>query len=109
MLLGPSLPRPLRVTLDVAGVLIVAAIAMSRLMLGDHDVTEVMVGLAIGLAALAGFRRALLAQGAVILPVVWLAGAATVVIAVFHGVRWPTERAVHALVQLLHLALPWCG
>ncbi len=109
LLLGSSLPRPFRMTLDVAAALLVAAIAVSRLALGAHDVAEVIVGLAIGLAALAGFRRILLAQGPVVLPVGWLAGAATVVIAVFHGIRWPTERVVHALAALLHLALPWCG
>jgi hypothetical protein len=109
LLLGPSVPRPLRATVDVAAAFLVAAIAVSRLMLGDHDVAEVTTGLAIGLAALAWFRRVLLAQGPVVLPVGWLAGAATVVIAVFHGIRWPTERAVHALAGLLHLALPWCG
>jgi membrane-associated phospholipid phosphatase len=109
LLLGSSLPRPFRVTLEVAAALLVAAIAVSRHVLGAHDVTEVTVGLAIGLAALAGFRRILAAQGPVVLPVAWLAGAAIIVIAAFHGIRWPTERAVHGLVGLLRLTLPWCG
>jgi membrane-associated phospholipid phosphatase len=109
LLLGSSLPRAFRVTLDVAAALFVVAIAVSRFVLGAHDVSEVMVGLIIGLAALAGFRRFLLAQGPVVLPVLSLAGAATVVIAVFHGIRLPIEHAVRTLADLLHLALPWCG
>jgi membrane-associated phospholipid phosphatase len=109
MLLGTSVPRRFRTTLDVAAAFLVAAIAMSRLALGAHDVAEVIVGLIVGLAALAGFRRILLAQHPVVLPVGWLAGAAMVVIAVFHGARWPTERVVQALAALLHLAMPWCG
>lgn len=109
MLLGSSLPRPFRMTLDVAAAFFIAAVAVSQLVLDAHDVAEVIVGLAVGLAALAAFRRILLAQHPVVLPVGWLAGAAAVVIAVFHGTRWPTERVVHAIAALLHLAPPWCG
>jgi membrane-associated phospholipid phosphatase len=108
MLIGSSLPRPFRMTLDLAAALLIAAIGVSRLVLGAHDVAEVIVGLVVGLAALAGFRRILLAQGAVVLPVGWLAGTAVVVIAVFHGTRWPTERVVQALTALFHFVTPWC-
>jgi membrane-associated phospholipid phosphatase len=109
LLLSSSLPRSFRMSLAVAATLLVAAIAVSRFVLGAHDVSEVMVGLAIGLAGLAGFRRVLLAQGPVVLPVMWLAGGATVVIAMFHGIRLPIEHAVRALADLLHLVPPWCG
>jgi hypothetical protein len=42
-------------------------------------------------------------------PVRWLAAGALVLIAVLHGGRWPTERAIQNTAGFLHAWLPWCS
>jgi membrane-associated phospholipid phosphatase len=61
LMLGTEAAPWRRITAGVAGIAIVAAIAFSRIVLGAHDVIEVVVGVLIGGTALALFARSYIA------------------------------------------------
>jgi membrane-associated phospholipid phosphatase len=90
-----------------AGVAIIA-IALSRLALHDHTLAEIVVGLAVGGAAVAAFRWMTRYQTAPALPIAWLLLCGAGIVAVMHGARWMIEPAVHRLAWDLRLILPWC-
>jgi membrane-associated phospholipid phosphatase len=102
------MPLRQRVPLFAATALLVLAIAVSRTTLGAHNPTEVIVGAMIGGAAIIAFRF-LAAPLPDDLPVRWLGAASLLLIALQHGWRWPTERAVHGTAGYLHALLPWCS
>lgn len=108
MILATRLPAPARLALAIGTALLVLAVAASRLALGSHTLAEVGLALAIGLAALAVFVR-VAGKLPTDLPVGWLAAADLALIVLRHGLRWPTERAVHGAAGYLHAALLWCG
>ena len=87
---------------------LIIAMPMSRIILHVHTPIEVVVGLAVGLAALAviisiaAIRRERL-------PVLWLAAAAILVATLFHGERWPAEQAIHHFAGWFDMLRPWCG
>ncbi len=85
-----------------------AAIALSRVVLDIHSPMEVALGLAIGLAALALFRRALASGPAVPFEGFWFAIIAAVLIAVMHGTRWPVEDVVRSIVHLIRNSVAGC-
>jgi hypothetical protein len=43
------------------------------------------------------------------LPLRWLIAGALVVFVLFHGTRWPAERAIHRLAWWLDILRPLCG
>ena len=88
--------------------LLLAAIAVSRIILDAHSLSEVAVGLAIGLAALALFYRYLEAGPTVAIRGLWLALGAVSVIALMHGARWPIEAFIRAIVHLIRHNVPSC-
>ncbi len=90
-----------------AGVLL-GAIAFSRVVLDTHSPIEVALGLAIGLAALALFRRGLASGPAVPFEGFWFAITAAVLIAVMHGTRWPVEDVVRSIVHLIRNSVASC-
>ena len=57
LMIGTETASWRRLAVGAAGVAIVATIALSRVLLGAHDLIEVVVGLLIGSAALALFAR----------------------------------------------------
>lgn len=110
LLLGSSLPGWQRRLVYAAAALLVAAVAVSRLILRVHTPEEVAVGLAVGIAALALLHAS---TGPVKLsrpPVLVLAAAALAVIVVAHGTRWPAERAIDDIARsrLFHVVASWC-
>lgn len=89
--------------------LLLAAIALSRIMLDTHSPVEVLLGLGIGLLGLALFQRALSTTPAVEIRGYWFAVAAAVLIAAMHGARWPIEDIVRAIVHLIRQSVPSCA
>jgi membrane-associated phospholipid phosphatase len=108
VIIAAGMPLRYRVPLFFAVALLILAIAVSRTILGAHTPTEVIVGAMIGVAAIVAFRF-LAAPLPADLPVRWLGAASLLLIALLHGGRWPTERAVHGTAGYLHAWLPWCG
>jgi membrane-associated phospholipid phosphatase len=108
LLTGASLPPRPRPAVLCTAALLIAAIAGSRVVLHEHVLPEIEIGLLVGLAAVAGFRAMLQHWPAPRLPIVWLALGGTGIVAVMHGTRWMVEPAVHDLSALFRLVLPWC-
>jgi membrane-associated phospholipid phosphatase len=109
--IGANLTGPARAALIVSAATLIIAMPLSRIVLNVHTSIEVAVGLVVGLAAVAiivvtvTIRRERL-------PVLWLAAAAILVAMLFHGDRWPAERAIHHLagwVSWVDVLGPWCG
>jgi membrane-associated phospholipid phosphatase len=107
-LIAIGMPFRFRVPLRLATVLFLLAIAASRLVLDAHDPMEVIVGGVIGLSAVLAFCL-LAAPLPDDLPVRWLSALSLLLVALLHGGRWPTERAVHHTAGYLHAWLPWCN
>jgi membrane-associated phospholipid phosphatase len=108
LLIGASLPPRRRHVLLGAAALLIAAIAGSRLVLHEHVLPEIEIGLIVGLAAIAGFRAMQRCWPSPALPIGWLAAGGVAIVAVMHGTRWMVEPAVHDLSVLFRLILPWC-
>lgn len=85
-----------------------AVIAFSRSVLHLHSSGEVAVGTAVGCLAVAGFALALPKTPPSPVPQVWVGAAALLLIGLFHGVQWPTERAIHSAAGLLRWIVPGC-
>jgi membrane-associated phospholipid phosphatase len=106
--IGTRLARPARAALIAGAAALIIAMPLSRIVLHVHTPIEVVVGLAVGLAALtiivsiAAIRRERL-------PVLWLAAAAILVAMLFHGERWPAEQAIHHFAGWFDMLRPWCG
>jgi hypothetical protein len=92
-----------------AAAALMLGIAVSRAVLQVHTATEVAVGLAVGSLALAGIVALAGRYRPVPLPILPVAAAALVVALVFHGARWPAERAIRRLGFWFELLRPWCG
>ncbi|HXZ45828.1 MAG TPA: phosphatase PAP2 family protein [Pseudolabrys sp.] len=88
---------------------LVAAIAVSRVVLDNHSLAEVIVGFSIGLTALVLFYRALRADQIAMTRGHWLALAAVVLIALMHGSHLPIEDVVRSIVRLIRHRVPRCA
>jgi len=108
LLVGAALAPAVRAALFGGAGLLVAVIAVSRLTLDMHDMSEVAIGLAVGLAAVGGFGATLRRQPAPAVPALWLGLGALGVVVVMHGTRLMIEPAVHRLAGTFRLVLPWC-
>jgi membrane-associated phospholipid phosphatase len=111
LLIGPSLIRIWRVLAQSGAVVLVIAIAISRLVLHEHSVAETVVGLGVGVAALGLLRAGLARVPIERVPVIALCAAALAVIGLMHGTRWHTEPMIRALAHsaLVHELPPWHG
>jgi membrane-associated phospholipid phosphatase len=96
--------RILYVTATVA----VVGIALSRLMLHNHDLAEIAVGFCIGVGAVAIFRAMLRRSEIPVLPLGSLLLSGAAFIAVMHGTRWIIEPTVHHFAGLFRRVLPGC-
>jgi membrane-associated phospholipid phosphatase len=108
LLIGASLPPRPRRAVWCSAALLIAAIASSRLVLHEHVLPEIEIGLVVGLAAIVGFNAMLRRWRAPLLPIGWLGVGGIAIVAVMHGTRWMVEPAVHDLSVLFRLILPWC-
>jgi membrane-associated phospholipid phosphatase len=109
LLLGGALSAAWRWAVHAAFTLLTAAIAVSRLVLHAHNPGEVLVGLAVGLGALALFHRLRGAPAPGGLRAGRLALSALLLTAAMHGTRWPIEDEIRSMVALIRGSVPQCA
>jgi membrane-associated phospholipid phosphatase len=97
-----------RVAAGAAGAALVAAIALSRVLLGAHSASEVVVGLAIGALALGIFAYSYLGGRAIGRRVWLLLAAAAVVAALLHGHPSRLEPLWHEIAVYLSATTGFC-
>jgi len=85
----------------LAGVGIVGAIAATRVLLGAHDLSEVMVGLVIGGLALAMFAKAFIRDLPAI-PAKPILATVVLIIVLLHGQQVQAEQLIRAIGGYLH-------
>jgi membrane-associated phospholipid phosphatase len=83
-------------------------IALSRVLLHEHNLPEIIVGGVVGAIAVAAFAVALGRREAPLLPFGWMLLSGIVLVAVLHGTRWKIEPALHHLAGIFRLFLPYC-
>ena len=103
--IAANLARPARELVVAGAAMLVIGIALSRVIVSGHSPLEVWIGLAVGVAALGLFVAVVVRYHQGTLPIRWLLLPALAVALVFHGDRWPAERAIGHLVDILR---PWC-
>ena len=108
LLLGRGLPWPARVLTHLAAALGIIGIGISRVVLHEHNLPEIVIGWIVGAGAAALFGHWLRRQAPPALPLGWLLLSGAVVFAAMHGTRWMVEPAIHRLAWDFRLALPWC-
>lgn len=99
LLIGPSLPPIWRIAARLGALVLILAIAVSRLVLHDHTIPETVVGLGVGVAALAALRAGLGRAPVERVPALALCAAALAMIGLMHGTRLHTERMIRALTS----------
>jgi len=105
---GATLTRLARAPLIAGTAVPVIGIPLSRTIVSGHTTNEVVVGLAVGIAALGAIIAVMARYRPERLPLAWLAAGALVVFMLFHGTHWPAEQAVHRLAGLLAFLRPYC-
>ena len=109
LLLGSALAGAWRAALYLGFALLIAAIALSRLVLHAHNLGEVLVGLAVGLGALSLFRQLHGEPAPGGLRVSRLALSALLLMVAMHGTRWPIEDEIRSMVALIRAGVPECA
>jgi membrane-associated phospholipid phosphatase len=106
--IGATLSRAARLALIGGAGLFALGIALSRVILNYHSVSEVAVGLLVGCTAL-GVMHVIVARCRPA-PLPWhrLAPLAAIVVLIFYGDRWPAEQTLHRFAALFDLLRPWC-
>ena len=105
---GSRLPSSRRYAIYAAAGAAAIGIALSRVVLHEHNVPEIIVGWIVGAGAVALFAAALGRQAAPPLPLGWMVLCGVILVALLHGTRWHVEPAVRRLAWFFHLALPFC-
>ena len=107
-LLGRGMAKRIAAATYVGAVMLAIGIGVSRIILHSHDVAEVLVGSIVGTAGHAGFLWMQPAKRSAPLPIIMMATAALVLIAVRHGTRWDVEPRLDHLASWLGFSVPWC-
>ena len=107
--IGVHAGRLARTALAVGAAALLLAIAWSRAILHSHSPIEVLVGLAVGMTALAAIRLAVARHPPQSLPIGWLAAVALAIVLLFHGERWPAEQVIRRLATWFVIVGPGCG
>jgi membrane-associated phospholipid phosphatase len=106
---GHALRGPARAALTAGAAVFTIGIALSRTIVGHHTPIEVAIGLLIGIAALGAMIVLVGRHPPERLPLRWLFAGAVVVFVLFHGTRWPAERAIHRFAWWFDILRPWCS
>jgi membrane-associated phospholipid phosphatase len=98
-----------RLLLLVGGGVVAVAIAVSRVLLEAHTITDVVAGFAIGAFCVAWFASRYFARP--VSPLPWELAVMTlgVVALVVHGSHWPVEAAIAHVARLLHANMSFCA
>lgn len=109
LLVAARLPSSRRLAIYAIAAAAIVGIALSRLVLHEHNLPEIALGWLVGGGALVFFGAGLRREAAPPLPLQWLLACGAVLIAVLHGTRWMIEPTLHRLAWDFRLVLPWCG
>lgn len=93
--------RRLAVPALAVGLGVIAAIAVSRVIVGAHDTVEVLIGLAIGAVALAIFAKALI-RDPLAMPAKTMLASAVLIIVLLHGQQVQAEQFFRLIGGYLH-------
>jgi membrane-associated phospholipid phosphatase len=108
LMAGSRLPQGRRYVVYAAAGAAIVCIALSRVVLHEHNFPEIVVGWIVGAGAVAVFAVALGRQEAPPLPLGWMVLCGVILVALLHGTRWHVEPAVRHLAWLFRLTLPFC-
>jgi membrane-associated phospholipid phosphatase len=108
LLTGSRLPTGKRYAIYAATAAGIVGIAVSRVVLHEHNLPEIVIGWIVGASAVAVFAAALGRREAPALPLFSLFLCGVILVAVMHGTRWMIEPAVRHLAGVFRLALPYC-
>ena len=108
LLLGAAAGRSLRMPILAAAAALNILVGISRLALHTHSLVEILIGLAVGLAALAGFHLLFARRQPGAAPAGWLALASLLVLVLMHGRHWDVESAILHAVAYFHSARHIC-
>ena len=86
----------------------IIGIALSRVVLHEHNFPEIVIGWLVGAGAVAGFAVALGRREAPALPLGWMLLCGVVLVAVLHGTRWQIEPVLRHVAGIFRRALPYC-
>jgi membrane-associated phospholipid phosphatase len=109
IILGDAVSDWRRWVIRAAFILLIIAIARSRLVLHAHNAGEVAAGFLVGLGALAIFYCLRGAAMPARLRVSRLALLGLVLVAGMHGTRWPIEEQIRRVVALIQTGVPQCA
>lgn len=109
LLLGTALPPRYRRAVLLAAIVGVVGIALSRVVLHEHNVAEIVVGFAVGAGAVAVFRAILAREKPPALALSWFVVSIVALITLMHGTRWMIEPVLQAIAEAFRISQPWCG
>ncbi len=98
-----------RVLVLAGGVALIAAIALSRLVLHAHSPLEIVLGTALGLASLGLFAQGYVRARPVAASLTPLLVAVAILGVVLHGHELRAEELLHAISRYLHVGSIACG
>ena len=107
-LIGASISATARRSLVIAAVVFALGIAVSRVVLHFHSASEAVVGLIVGIAALAVLYAIVVRHPPERLPLGWLGAMAALSFLLFYGDRWPAEQALHRFAAFFDILRPFC-
>ena len=108
LLVRGRFPARLRYPIYLGTTLAVVAIAASRVVLHEHNLPEIVIGFAVGAAAVALFASLSGRHEPPNLPLRWLAVCGLVLVAALHGTRWQIEPVLHRLAEWFRVHLTVC-
>lgn len=93
--------RRMTVPAALAGAGLVGALAVSRVVIGAHDIAEVLIGAAIGAAALAIFAKTVVRDRSAV-PAKPILASAVLAVVLLHGQQVQAEQLIRVLGRYLH-------
>lgn len=108
LLVAAGLPPGRRAAVYAVAAAAIVGIALSRVVLHDHNLPEIALGWLVGAVALGFFATGLRREAAPSLPLAWLLPCGAALVVTLHGTRWMIEPTIHRLAWDIHLVLPWC-
>ena len=108
VLTGSRLPVGRRALVYAGATVGIIGIALSRVVLHEHNFAEIVIGWLVGAGAVAGFAAALGRREAPALPLGWMLVSGVVLVAVLHGTRWQIEPVLRHVAGIFRLTLPFC-
>lgn len=108
LLAGSRLPTGRRSAVYALAAAGIAGIAVSRLVLHEHSLPEIIIGWLVGGGAVAVFAAATGRREGPALPLGWLLLCAVILVVLLHGNRWAIEPIIRRMAGMFRHTLPYC-